>query len=53
MVKMQAFAPDRVREKIGLLIQQVTPIEIALSEIGMESKELLAAKNIIALYARC
>lgn len=41
MEKMQAVAPDRVREIIGLLIQQVTPIEIALSEMGTESKELL------------
>ena len=38
MVKMQAVTPDRVRERIGLLIQQVTPIEIALSEIRIESK---------------
>ena len=43
MEKMQVVAPDRVREKIGLLIQQVTPIEIALSEMGMETNELLVS----------
>lgn len=41
MEKMRVVAPDRVREKIDLLMQQVTPIETALSEMGIESKELL------------